>query len=234
MNNPKTKQKGSLPKDVAAEPEQKEQASDGDEIQAMESEPREEQSEHVIEETAPAEESAPASLEEQLEAAKTEGDNYLDQWKRAQAELENYKRRIHKEIEKNRLYQSLPLARDLLPALDNLQRAIKAAENSENIEELIEGVQMVAKQLEDILGRHSAVRIEAVGKPFDPNQHEALQHVPSDEHPPMTVLEEIEPGYVIHDRVVRPSKVIVSSGPAEEKSEHEAKAETEAQSDLEE
>ena len=78
---------------------------------------------------------------------------------------------------------------------------------------------MVAEQFESILSSHALEPIEAAGKPFDPNKHEAVQQVPSDEHPPMTVIEEIERGFTLHDRVVRPSKVIVSSGPSEQTSE---------------
>lgn len=155
------------------------------------------------------------SLEEQLAAAIAERDANLDHWKRSQAELENFRRRTQREIEQNRQYQALPLIRDLLPALDNLQRAIKAAETTQSIKDLVQGVEMVAMQINDVFSRYSATRIEAQGKPFDPNLHEAIQQLPS-EYPAMTVIDEIEPGYVLHDRVVRPSKVIVSSGPPPE------------------
>jgi len=158
-------------------------------------------------------ESTPASLEEQLEAAVNERDANYDRWMRAQAELENYRRRVKKEAEETRLYQSLPFVRELLPGLDNLQRAIDAGESSKNIEQLLEGVQLVAKQFQDVLSAHSVELIEAVGKSFDPNLHEAIQQIPSEEQPAMTVLEEFQPGYKIHERVIRPSKVIVSSGP---------------------
>jgi molecular chaperone GrpE len=107
------------------------------------------------------------------------------------------------------------LARELLPVLDNLKRALAAAETSKNVEDLLQGVSMVAKQLEDMLTRHSLEAIESMGKPFDPNLHEALGQVPSADHPPMTVIQELERGYTLHDRVVRPTKVIVSTGPPE-------------------
>ena len=112
--------------------------------------------------------------------------------------------------------QALALIRDLLPALDNLTRAIDAADGPQHdADGLIEGVKMVKQQLHDTLARHSVVDIESVGQPFDPNLHEAIGHLPSSEQPAMTVLEEVEQGYKLHDRVVRPSKVIVSSGPPE-------------------
>ena len=72
---------------------------------------------------------------------------------------------------------------------------------------------MIQAQFDQVFGGHSATPITAVGGPFDPNLHEALQQIPTDEHPPMTVLQEVERGYVLHDRVIRPSKVLVASAP---------------------
>ena len=154
-----------------------------------------------------------ASLREQLEAAAAERDANADKALRAQAESENVRRRASKELQEQRDYQSLPIVRDLVPGLDNLQRAITAAENSGSIEELMQGLKMVVSQFEETLSRHGAKPIECAGKPFDPNLHEALQQVPSAEHPPMTVMQEVERGYTLKDRVVRPSKVIVSCAP---------------------
>ena len=165
-----------------------------------------------------------SSLEEQLQAAIAERESNYEQFKRAQAELDNYRKRVQKEHEQIRLYQTLPLIRDQLPGLDNLQRAIQAAQKSGNVDELVQGVQMVAAQFEDILAKHSVQPIEAVGQPFDPNLHEAVQQMPSADQPAMTVLDEVERGYVLHDRVIRPSKVIVScalpeEGPADTETE---------------
>lgn len=151
----------------------------------------------------------------QLKAALAERDANQQNWLRAQADLENYRKRTQKEIEQDRQYRALPLARDLLPGLDNLHRALDAARTSKDLQKLVDGVQMVVKQFDDILARHSIVPIEAVGKPFDANLHQALQQVPTADKPPMTVLSEYERGYTLYDRVVRPSTVIVSSAPAE-------------------
>lgn len=153
-----------------------------------------------------------------LQAALAERDELREKWLRAEAELENYRKRVRREAEEARRYEALALARDLLPALDNLHRAVAAARAAENAggSDLVQGVEMVAGQIEDVLARHSVRRIEAVGEPFDPSVHEAIQQVPSTEHPAMTVVEEIERGYRLHDRVVRPAKVIVSAGPPEE------------------
>ena len=160
---------------------------------------------------------ADAGLREQLEAARTERDSHRDSWLRTQAELENYRKRVQKEREQDFLFRALPLAGDLLPVVDNLRRAIAAAEQSQNVDELRQGVEMVLRQFEEALAKHSISPIEASpGQPFDPNFHEAIQQIPSADHPPMAILQELERGYRIHDRVVRPSMVIVSSGPPQQ------------------
>ena len=106
------------------------------------------------------------------------------------------------------------LIRDLLPVLDNLQRAIAAEQGSEN-NGLLQGVQMVADQLTMTLDQHHCKNIAAEGEPFDPMRHEALLQQPSDEHPAGTVMQVAQTGYQLHDRVIRPAHVIVSQGPAE-------------------
>jgi molecular chaperone GrpE len=152
-------------------------------------------------------------LESQLEAAVADRDANYDRWLRSQAELENYRKRVQRDAEDSRRYQALPLVRNLLPTLDNLQRTIAAAQTSQNVDDLIAGVQLVVKQFTEQLAAISVTPIEAVGKPFDPHLHEAVGQAPSAEQPAMTVIQELEPGYLLHDRVVRPAKVLVSSGP---------------------
>ena len=155
---------------------------------------------------------SPVELQEQ-------NDRLRDQLLRSQAELENFRRRSNREAGEALRFQSLPVVRDLLPALDNLERAIQAAEQTGDVGKLLEGIRMVSQQLTDILKGHAARPIEAEGQAFDPNLHEALSQVPTSEHPPMTVIQVVESGYVMHDRVVRPAKVIVSSAPPEPKPE---------------
>jgi molecular chaperone GrpE len=153
------------------------------------------------------------TLEEQLQQAIAERDANLERWQRTQAEFENYRKRSQKEQEQERLYRNLGLVREILPVLDNLQRAVQAAKGTRDVEQLLQGVQMVVQQFTDALARNSIVAIQATGQPFDPNLHEAIQQLPSADHPPMTVLQEVEQGYQLHDRVVRPTKVIVSMAP---------------------
>ncbi|MCA8998462.1 MAG: nucleotide exchange factor GrpE [Planctomycetaceae bacterium] len=143
-----------------------------------------------------------------------ERDDLRDKLFRLHAEMENFRKRVNRERDEERKYAGLPIARDLLSTLDNLHRAIDAGEKSEGDHgELLQGVRMVATQIDQVLQQHGIVPIPALGEPFDPNVHEALQQVPSADHPPMTVIQEYERGYKLHDRVIRPSKVIVSMAP---------------------
>lgn len=129
---------------------------------------------------------------------------------RMQAELENYRKRAARELQEERRYANLPLMRDLVPVLDNLDRAIEAAEKQHDVGGLLEGVKLVARQFEEVLQRHYCVRIQALNEPFDPHLHQAILQQSSDEHPVGTVLLVTQAGYQLHDRVVRPSQVIVS------------------------
>ena len=132
---------------------------------------------------------------------------------RAQAELENYRKRARREMEDERRYAASNLIVDILNVGDNLQRAIASAENSAGSSALLEGVKMVAIQLHTYLENHHCRQIETVGKSFDPNRHEAIAQEASSEHGSGIVLREVRSGYLLHDRVVRPAQVIVSSGP---------------------
>ncbi len=154
-------------------------------------------------------------LREELDAAK-------DRALRCQAELENYRRRAAREMEQERRYAALPLLRDLLPVWDNVNRAVEAAERAGGDSGLLQGFKMVAEQLEDVLRRHECIRIEAMHEPFDPNMHEAITQQASEEHLPGTVVGETQTGFRLHDRVVRPSQVIVScAAPASEPKQSE-------------
>jgi len=130
---------------------------------------------------------------------------------RSQAELENYRKRVARQMEEERRYANVSLIRDLLPVWDNMGRAIEAAEKTHETASLLEGFKMVAAQLETVLERHHCVKIDALEKPFDPNLHDAICQQPSDEHPVNTVLQVTQTGFRLHDRVIRPSQVIVST-----------------------
>jgi molecular chaperone GrpE len=130
---------------------------------------------------------------------------------RAHAELDNFRKRAARELDDRLRYANLSLLRDLLPVLDNVDRAIEAAEKNADANALLEGFKMVSQQLGDVLKNHHCTRIEALHTPFDPNVHHAVMQQPSAEHPSNSVLMVTQNGYQLHDRVVRPSQVIVST-----------------------
>jgi len=135
---------------------------------------------------------------------------------RLQAEMENLRNRTAREIAETLRYAALPVVREILPVLDNINRAIDAAEQAGASNSLLEGFKLVRQQLLAVLEQHQCLPIEAVGQPFDPQIHESILQQPSDEQPANHVLLETQVGYLLHDRVVRPSQVIISTGPAEE------------------
>ena len=112
---------------------------------------------------------------------------------RTQAEMENFRRRSYREQEDARKFESLRMVRDILPGMDGLNRAIASAEQTGDLQNLMNGIRMVANQFKDILKAHAAEPIDALGKPFDPNLHEALTQIPSADHEPMTVLQGLAP-----------------------------------------
>jgi molecular chaperone GrpE len=152
---------------------------------------------------APAADNAVEKLRAELAAAK-------DRELRVHAELDNVRKRAARELDERLRYANLSLLRDLLPVIDNIERAIEAAEKNADAGALLEGFKMVDQQLDDVLKRHHCTRIEALNAAFDPNVHHAVMQQPSEEHPANTVLMVTQSGYQLHDRVVRPSQVIVS------------------------
>jgi molecular chaperone GrpE len=152
-----------------------------------------------------------SSSSETVEQLRAELDRCKDQSLRCQAELENYRKRAAREMDEHRRYANIGLIRELLPVLDNVQRAIEAAEKSTDGSGLLDGVKLVAQQLQGVLEHHHCVKIEALGAPFDPHLHHAILQQPSPEHPANTVIMVTQDGYQLYDRVVRPSQVIVST-----------------------
>jgi len=135
-----------------------------------------------------------------------------DRLLRMQAEMQNLRNRTSREIADERRYAALPVLRDLLPVVDNIDRAIEAAEKAGEAANLLAGFQLVKQQLHTILSRHECEPIAAENEPFDPHFHEAILQQPSADVPAGHVLKVTQPGYKLHDRVVRAAQVIVSSG----------------------
>jgi molecular chaperone GrpE len=152
------------------------------------------------------------SAAEEIAQLKKERDDYRDQALRSRAEFANYQRRAREQADADRPYAVGPLARDLLETIDNLGRAIDALRAS-GAPDVIAGLDMVQKQLLEVLAKHGVEPIAARGVPFDPNLHDAILQQPSAEHPEGTVVDELIKGYKLRDRILRPSKVAVSVKP---------------------
>jgi molecular chaperone GrpE len=151
--------------------------------------------------------------QQRAEQAERQRDEYLALLKQSQADYENAHQRYRRERELDQKYRGEKLALDLLPALDNLERALAAAKEAGDESPLCHGVALVRHQLMDALKKHGIEPIEALGKPFDPYLHQALATVEVADQPPDTVVQVAEPGYRIHDRVLRVAKVIVAARP---------------------
>ncbi len=158
-------------------------------------------------------ESETMSASEQIALLKQERDELRDQALRARAEFANYQKRAKQQADADRVYAVGSLAKDLLDPLDNLDRAVEAL-RANGAQGITAGLDMVQKQLHEIMARHGVEPIPAQGHPFDPNLHEAILQQTSADHPEGTVVAEMSRGYTIRDRVLRPSKVAVSVKPA--------------------
>ncbi len=159
------------------------------------------------------ESSSDAAAEQEVQQLTAQLADARDKMLRAQAELDNYRKRARRELEDERRYAEIYLLRDLLPVIDNVSRAIDAAEKQAEAASLLEGFKLTRQQLTGVLDRHQCKEIAAQGEPFDPALHEALMQQPSADLPDGSVLGVLQPGYQLHDRVVRPAQVIVSKKP---------------------
>ena len=164
------------------------------------------------------------ALSEELQALKAafeekqqELDKANDAHLRLQAEFENFRRRGLKERQEAHNFGHQNLVKDLLPAVDNFDRAIAHTEQSagEELEALLQGVQLVRREIMAALGNHGVSEVEAEDRVFDPAVHEAMAQVPREDVPPNTVVEVLQKGYVLRDRMLRPARVIVSRKPEE-------------------
>lgn len=164
----------------------------------------------------------PEPVEAEDEAARTaqleaEVAELRDQLLRALAEAENQRRRSQREREEAVRYAAAPMLRDLLPVADNLQRALEsvppeAAQSSDTLRTLLEGVQLTQRELRAVFERHGIVRLDPVGERLNPHHHEAMFEVPDPSQPSGTIVQVVEPGYLLHDRLLRPARVGVAKG----------------------
>jgi len=174
----------------------------------IEFDPRSRNSQEPVDPSAP----NPAEGTEVAERAarlQAEKDELMQTLVRRQADFENYRKRIERERQEDRRHGTGRLIEELLPVLDAFERAIKAHDDPA-YEEYLKGLELIYRQMWDTLARHGLERIAAAGKPFNPNYHQAIERVESDEYPDGTVVEVLQDGFIFHGRVVRPSVVRVS------------------------
>ena len=152
-----------------------------------------------------------------LKAAEQKADEYYDRLLRTSAEFDNYKKRTTREMRDVVRYANEKLLKELLSVVDNLERAIISAQQ-DNAEDdaLLEGVRLTLNEIEKILERHNVQPVKALGEPFDPNFHQAMMQAESEDQPVNTVIQEMQKGYVLHDRLLRPAMVVVSKAKSED------------------
>lgn len=143
-----------------------------------------------------------------------ESSSYIELLQRTKADYENYRKRQERDRTNFLKYANQDILKQLLNVIDNLHRAIDLGKQVEVDKNFFEGICLVQKELEKTLQDNNVKEIESKGKPFNPNFHEAVSQIESADHPEMTVLEAFDKGYAYHDRVLRPSKVVVSKKPA--------------------
>jgi molecular chaperone GrpE len=145
---------------------------------------------------------------------------------RLQADFENFRRRALREKTEAHQYGHQNLVKDLLSAVDNLERAIDHARGSGggDLESLLRGVELVRRELLTAFAKHGVTQVEAVGRPFDPALHEAMAQIPDASAAPNTIVEELQKGYLVRDRLLRPARVVVTRAPEPEDADRSTEA----------
>jgi len=154
-------------------------------------------------------------LKSRLEQMEKEKQDLYDRVLRTTADFDNFRKRVSREKDELIRYGNEKLARELLPVIDNFERALGQAENSADNKALREGIEMILKQFIAVLEKFGVKYFTSVGQPFDPNKHEAMVHQESSEHEENAVISEFQKGYYLHDKLLRPALVAVAKKPAE-------------------
>jgi len=177
----------------------------------LEENPREdEESQDQEEEEIPLTKMTKAKLIEKVEKVQEGSDKNLDLYIRSQAEIDNLKKRYQKERQDLVKFANESLIKQLLPIVDNLEKAIAHSQDKDSIEAIREGVDLTLKGLTDILQKAGVEMVEAIGEQFDPNFHEAVSEMADDGIKPGTVIKDLQKGYTLNQRLIRPSMVVVS------------------------
>jgi molecular chaperone GrpE len=164
----------------------------------------------------PVEEMTKQELLQKLKDAEEKSQENYDRYMRAYAEMDNVKKRGAKEREELAKFANESLIKELLPVIDSLDKALDHGREDANLAELIKGIEMTRKGMMDTLEKAGLTEVEAVGKPFDPNFHEAISKQQDDTLPPNHVSMEMQKGYVLNGRLIRPSMVVISEGAAKQ------------------
>ena len=152
-------------------------------------------------------------LRDKLQSKEQESKENYERYLRQVAEVDNFKKRLNREKEDAIRYANENLIKDILPVMDNLERAIAHAQGGGNGKPLVDGVEMVLRGLLDVFSKHGVVQVPAVGEVFDPGKHEAMAQVESSQYQPNTVMNEHHRGYLLRDRLLRPALVTIAKAP---------------------
>jgi molecular chaperone GrpE len=152
-------------------------------------------------------------LREKFQVKEKESKENYERYLRQVAEVDNFKKRVNREKEDAIRYANENLIKDILPVIDNLERAIAHAQGGGNGKPLVEGVEMVLRGLLDVFSKYGVVQVPAVGEVFDPGKHEAMAQVESNQYEPNTVISEHHRGYLLRDRLLRPALVTIAKTP---------------------
>jgi molecular chaperone GrpE len=154
-------------------------------------------------------------IQAELETAKQEAKETYDRFLRVSAEFENYKKRSAREMDDLRKYANQSLIVEMLAVVDNLERALNSSNgNSSNDKCMADGVNLTLREILKVFEKFNVKPIESIGQPFDPNFHQAMMQEETDDYPENTVITELQKGYMIHDRLLRPSMVVVAASKA--------------------
>ncbi len=168
----------------------------------------------------------PDSDETAMEALVEERDKLKDQLLRTAADFDNFRKRIKRDLDEVRRRAKEDALRDVLPIIDNLERAVSAAETATDVKAVADGVKMVLRGFEEVSERLGLQRVASVGEQFDPNVHDAVQQVETGEHPPGTIVAEVVPGYTLQGKLLRPAMVVVARPPAQAESDDGGQSES--------
>ena len=166
-------------------------------------------------EASDSEDSEEAEATDPLEAAQAEAQRMRDQLLRTAADFDNFRKRSRREISDAEIKGREDLLKQLLPVFDNLERAAEHAASSSDVKGVVEGIELVMKQFLDTLSKLGIEKINAAGQAFDPTQHEAIQQLETADVPPGNIAHQVQAGYRVGERLVRPAMVVVAKAPSD-------------------